>query len=98
MGGKGSGNEGRKKLGNKFYNLMCRHSKKENAENVVIQNEKLGIVSKVVKENRPEWDPIEGYKNVMGYSVYHHIKLRRTPKEIRDADRSGSKRGYAGEI
>jgi hypothetical protein len=67
MGGVGSGNMGRKKFGNKFYNYTGGYKTKEQADHTAKQYEKIGIKTKVV--NQIYYSPLYEIET-LGWVIY----------------------------
>ena len=79
MGGKGSGNEGRRKFGNKFYEMQSGYTTKEAAEHSARRLENIGVKVKVVKEIY--WTPWPPHNDVDGYVVYYIPTYHRPSKK-----------------
>jgi len=69
MGGEGSGNQGRKKFGNKFYEMQGGYRTKLSADNAAKQMENIGIKTKVVKQIY--WSPWPPHDDINGYVVWY---------------------------
>jgi hypothetical protein len=88
MGGEGSGNEGRRKFGNKFYTKQCGYPTKDRAENSARQLENIGVKTKVVKEIY--WAPFPPHYDIDGYVVYYIQTYIRPSKAKRKYRSDGS--------
>ena len=92
MGGDGSGNQGRKKFGNKFYEKETGYPTKERAEHSARQMEAIGIKTKIVKEvYETPWPP---HDDVNGYVIYYIPTYHRKSRKEKNMPASGSRRFY----
>ena len=88
MGGKGSGNELRRKFGNRFYEKQSGYPTKDRADHAAHQLENIGVKTKVVKEIC--WAPWLPHDDVDGYVVYYIPTYHRPSKAKRKYRSDGS--------
>ena len=86
MGGEGSGNEGKKKFGDKYYNYRGSYSTGRRAAKSANQYNDAGIPARVKKERREtDYPP---HEERVGYSVYTHSYA---PRKKRNEPASGTR-------
>jgi hypothetical protein len=91
MGGEGSGNQGRRKFGNKFYEMESGYRTKEQANNAARQMENIGIKTKVVKQIY--WAAYPPHNDIDGYVVWYIPSYHR-PSKKRSHKKDGTSPKY----
>lgn len=90
MGGEGSGNEGRRKFGNKFYEKEVGHPTLADAQRSADQLEKIGVKTKIVKE--VYWAAYPPFNDIDGYVVYYLPTYHRPSRSTKSRKANGPRR------